>query len=210
MKTVFIAGYDHNVKEMFEREGWIYTRNIADASLVVFTGGEDVSPRLYHHVKHISTGENRQRDDLEVHYYHDAKRRGIPMAGICRGGQLLNVLSGGTMYQDVSNHASSGHLAKIDGDILFVSSTHHQMMKPGPLGTVVGVGVDRQATKLEWDVDLAQFITRPADESDDIEVVLYENILCFQPHPEYSLYRDSLKGCKDMFFKLIDKILVKA
>lgn len=47
------------------------------------------------------TGE-KSRDDLEFRLLEDALAQGIPILGICRGSQLINVQFGGTLYQDIN------------------------------------------------------------------------------------------------------------
>jgi len=64
---------------------------------LLLTGGGDIDPRLYD--GNIETAEqvDRERDDFETALYHGAIRRGMPVLGICRGIQLINVIHGGTL-----------------------------------------------------------------------------------------------------------------
>jgi len=103
-----------------------------DIKLVVFTGGPDVDPNIYKHPKHPSTISDLQRDKMDSEYYFTARRNEIPIVGICRGAQFLTVMNGGTLIQDVFNHAISGTHTIIDreGNRIEVTSTHHQMMNP--------------------------------------------------------------------------------
>lgn len=83
--------------------------------LLITGGDEGVNPQLY--------GENPvrqlecicpERDCSEVHLITESMRQNIPILGICRGMQTLNVACGGTLYQDVFSQvdASLGHLPK--------------------------------------------------------------------------------------------------
>jgi gamma-glutamyl-gamma-aminobutyrate hydrolase PuuD len=47
------------------------------------------------------------KDEIEIHLLHHALRRELPILGICRGSQLLNVVCGGTLYGDVQKEKGS-------------------------------------------------------------------------------------------------------
>ncbi|QRY42183.1 gamma-glutamyl-gamma-aminobutyrate hydrolase family protein [Microbacterium hominis] len=67
---------------------------------LVLTGGLDVDPALYGAEPHPETDEpRRDRDAWELALLTGARRRGIPVFGICRGLQLGNVAFGGTLHQ---------------------------------------------------------------------------------------------------------------
>ena len=53
------------------------------------------------------------KDEIEIRILREALRREIPILGICRGSQLLNVLNGGTLYGDVQKEKGT-HRAHID------------------------------------------------------------------------------------------------
>jgi putative glutamine amidotransferase len=70
---------------------------------VLFAGGEDVDPKLYDEAKkYDSVNVDRARDDFEIHLLHRALDRRLPILGICRGAQVINVGFGGTLYQDLA------------------------------------------------------------------------------------------------------------
>jgi putative glutamine amidotransferase len=77
----------------------------ADAALdgldgLVLTGGLDVQPELYGAPRHPLTDPARpDRDAWELALFHGARERGLPVFGICRGLQLINVALGGTLHQ---------------------------------------------------------------------------------------------------------------
>lgn len=67
---------------------------------LVLTGGADVQPELYGAPRHPLTDPARvDRDAWELALFLGARRRGIPVFGICRGLQLINVALGGTLQQ---------------------------------------------------------------------------------------------------------------
>lgn len=181
--NVIIVNGSFAYSKLFARLGHREVLSMDQADLVVFTGGADVTPSLYHAAKHRTTGNDPRRDDVEIKYFDKAVERELPMVGICRGGQFLNVMSGGAMYQDVEKHCGPHEITDLEsGETVLVSSTHHQMMKPSPEGILVAsstLGGGR-----EW-FDGQIFKKDISDE--DIEVVFYPHTraLCFQPHPEF-------------------------
>lgn len=100
-----------------------------DFKLVLFTGGEDVSPTWYSETSpKRMCGSNLNRDHIEMRIFKHAVHNNIKIAGICRGMQLINVMAGGRMFHHVSNHAGSVHNIQVaNGKILEVNSLHHQM-----------------------------------------------------------------------------------
>ncbi len=64
---------------------------------VLLTGGGDVDPNLYGGDPNTTMLVHRLRDDFEIALIREARHRGLPMLGICRGCQILNVALGGTV-----------------------------------------------------------------------------------------------------------------
>lgn len=120
---------------------------------IILTGGEDISPSYYHESPIPQLGQvDSLRDVYDMSLIRFASHRNIPMLGICRGEQLINVAFGGTLYQDIpTQHPSNvqhrqketssipthfinilpgSTLAKITGCTqLNVNSHHHQAIK---------------------------------------------------------------------------------
>lgn len=96
--------------------------------LVCFTGGADVSPEVYGH-RNLRSSNNPRRDEIESEIFEAARCEGIPMTGICRGSQFLNVKMGGTMVQDLrASHGGNPHTCiTLDDQEFEVTSSHHQM-----------------------------------------------------------------------------------
>lgn len=68
----------------------------------LFTGGQDVEPALYGEKRRPACGPAcRDRDVLEKEIFACALKEDKPVFGICRGIQMINVLCGGTLYQDL-------------------------------------------------------------------------------------------------------------
>lgn len=69
---------------------------------LIFSGGVDVDPKHFGQEKEPACGSvNPVRDELELRLFELAFGRRLPMLGICRGIQLINVAMGGTLIQDI-------------------------------------------------------------------------------------------------------------
>ncbi|MFN8215528.1 MAG: gamma-glutamyl-gamma-aminobutyrate hydrolase family protein [Solirubrobacterales bacterium] len=69
---------------------------------VLLSGGGDLDPERYGERRRAPTGApDRDRDEFEFELARGALERGLPVLGVCRGMQLLNVLLGGTLVQDL-------------------------------------------------------------------------------------------------------------
>lgn len=190
---VAVVGRDSS-EEMFLKRGWELVSLLGgEPDLIQFTGGEDVGPALYGQKRNPHTYTNPYRDAKEVEIYKTYLGKAA-FAGICRGGQLLNVLNGGSLYQHVDNH-QRGHIAldiESGGEVL-VSSVHHQMMIPPPEGRVLLVARQSSVRYVEENA------IKRAENEDDVEAVFFEKTrsLCFQPHPEYHRFDHP---CQDLYF----------
>jgi putative glutamine amidotransferase len=75
---------------------------------LILAGGRDVDPTTYGADPHPETDEPvSERDEFEIRLARRAMERDIPLLGICRGMQLMNVARGGTLVQDLPEHV--GH-----------------------------------------------------------------------------------------------------
>lgn len=89
----------------------IAARVVSGLDGLILTGGKDIDPAAYGHEPHPATEEPaRDRDAWEFALLAAALGRRLPVLGICRGPQVINVALGGTLHQhlpDVVGH--SGH-----------------------------------------------------------------------------------------------------
>lgn len=193
LNKVFIEGcgsgsYHTMWKEYF---GWEITDYVREANLIQFTGGEDVDPFLYQEYAHPTNGYNSRRDQVCVDLFDYACDNRIPMVGICRGGQFLNVANGGKMYQDCDGHGIwDTHEAIIQesGLRVQVTSTHHQIMRPERERGIVIMEAEKLGTYKQYMSSYggARILMDDPDGA-DVEAVFYPDTLslCYQPHPEY-------------------------
>jgi len=125
---------------------------------LLLSGGPDVEPGRFGDttVHPLTYGIDPQRDQFEIDLFNGARVRGVPVLGICRGIQVINVALGGTLIQDVGSeceasrevghrqhergleesavghevHAEQPSLLPIfDGNCLGVNSFHHQAIR---------------------------------------------------------------------------------
>lgn len=76
----------------------------------IFTGGQDIAPELYGEEKKDTCGDVcHERDTMDIFCLEEALRADKPVLGICRGLQLLNVVNGGTLYQDLETEGFAGN-----------------------------------------------------------------------------------------------------
>jgi putative glutamine amidotransferase len=124
------------------------TNDVADAVLdridaLILTGGSDIDPATYGAQPHPETaGAWPERDRFEVALVERALERELPLLGICRGMQILNVAAGGTLAQhlpELVGHEDHRHTPGSFGD-------HEVRLEPGSLAARV-VGAERELVK---------------------------------------------------------------
>jgi len=111
----------------------ILVEDMSLADIILFTGGEDVDPNLYGERTHQTTYCNPKRDEIELQEYLESLNWPDTLrVGVCRGNQLLTILNGGKLVQDVSDHAMGRmhNVLTIDQEIFQTTSMHHQMAYP--------------------------------------------------------------------------------
>lgn len=77
---------------------------LADFQGVLLTGGGDFDPVLFDGIPHPNVyGIDRHRDELEIALVNYCSANKLPLLGICRGMQAINVALGGTLYTDIAD-----------------------------------------------------------------------------------------------------------
>lgn len=185
-KKVLVVGGDYAVEEIFSRRNWVVTTNVNtspdELDLVVFTGGADIDPMSYNRPNEGSIHTNPKRDAFELWAYE--KFKDVPKAGICRGGQLLNVLNGGEMLQDIPKARygiKASRDVKTNLETMF-EFCHHQGILPS---------------------DEAIVFTK-ADGNDFVDSCFYpkDKAYCFQGHPEWGH-----RNTRETFFREMNDCL---
>ncbi|MFQ5506699.1 MAG: gamma-glutamyl-gamma-aminobutyrate hydrolase family protein [Planctomycetota bacterium] len=171
------------------RDEELIVRGLELCDGLLLTGGSDVSPMVYGEepLREVWRGDHA-RDLYELALVHEALREGLPVLGVCRGCQLLNVAFGGTLFQDIA--------AQVEGSLCHRDAVRYDAMRheieisePSALARILGSGkrevnsVHHQAIK-----DLGKGLRAVAFASDGmIEAVEAEEgfILGIQWHPEW-------------------------
>ncbi|WP_288868129.1 gamma-glutamyl-gamma-aminobutyrate hydrolase family protein [uncultured Parvimonas sp.] len=119
---------------------------------IILSGGHDVNPYYYGEDPMLKIGELfPERDVFDMELYKTAIELKKPIFGICRGYQIINVINGGTLYQDLSyadfvkikhdqvdNPTQATHFVELEegtflknilGEKYKVNSFHHQILK---------------------------------------------------------------------------------
>ncbi len=133
---------------------------------LLLTGGGDVDPRLYGEPPHEKLGPViPERDAFELALCREALKKRLPLLAICRGQQVLNVATGGTLVQDIPSQLSGvvdhdpdterwgeAHQVRIlpgtrlrailGTDTVAVNSFHHQAVKEPGEGVIVCARAD--------------------------------------------------------------------
>jgi putative glutamine amidotransferase len=110
---------------------------------LILAGGCDLDPASYGAREHPETsGARPERDRFELALAHAALERGMPVLGICRGMQMLNVACGGTLVQhlpDLLGHDGHRHTPGVFSD-------HEVRLQEGSLAAEA-VGAQRTSVK---------------------------------------------------------------
>ncbi len=145
--AVFLAG-GHSIHLSPQKN----IHRFRDINGLIISGGADIDPRLYHDSNRHSVDIEPDRDQFEVQCASMALSSKLPILGICRGAQMINIAAGGTLYQDATEAypdfiPTSSQIAKIfyrrkiavsmkshlygklDDKTLWVNSLHHQAVK---------------------------------------------------------------------------------
>ena len=162
-KTIILSKASANYVKWMEGDNIIildaYTIKNTDSILaladgIILTGGEDINPLEYNDTINLAVcGDiNYQRDTLERKLFDFALKNKIPLIGVCRGMQMMNVASGGSLYGDIPTEIGTTVIHRNNGEVMhdivlcdtsslifpngadtiMVNSWHHQGLKIMP------------------------------------------------------------------------------
>ena len=123
---------------------------IKTVDAIVMTGGEDVEPYRYGEspIPELG-GVYPERDEFDIKLTQMAVKAKLPLLGVCRGVQVLNVAFGGSLWQDIPSQLPDAYakhktdvveahkVEVVEGSVLYeliggdatVNSLHHQSVK---------------------------------------------------------------------------------
>lgn len=137
MRVLVIDNEDSSYAGIFSKYGYVdcipnpTAHMIREYGLLVYVGGNDVSPELYNHRTNSKTHSYLPLDGFNklAHFIATEMEPRIPVVGICKGAQQVFVFNGGTLYQHVNNHCETHSAVTTDPEypIIQVTSSHHQM-----------------------------------------------------------------------------------
>jgi len=112
---------------------------------LMLAGGADIDPAAYAAERHAETVETvPERDAFEIALVRGAIARDMPVLGICRGMQLINVARGGTLLQHLPERVGHDEHRRVVGS--FDGADHDVELREGTLARRVA-GEARHATK---------------------------------------------------------------
>ena len=180
---------------------------------LLLAGGNDINPACYKaelspHTKHI----HQERDEQELNLATWAVADDKPVLAICRGMQMLNIVQGGTLYQDIPSELPKAELHEIpdekSGDREH-QIVHQLSLEPSSkLRALMGserVGTNayhHQAIK-ELGADLVVTSRTPDGVIESIELPKHRFIVGVQSHPE-SLEADIEPAWRKLFTAFVD------
>lgn len=156
---------------------------------LVLTGGKDVDPALYGQDPHSATDDPAgSRDAWEVTLLRAALHRRIPVLGICRGAQVLNVALGGTLHQHLPDVI--GHTRHQQGNAVF-STSEVRIVAGSRLAGLIGTDTRVQCYHHQGIDRLGDGLVVSATDIDGVveavELPGGDFVLAVQWHPEETL-----------------------
>lgn len=160
---------------------------------IILTGGEDINPLEYNDTNNIKVCGpiDYRRDTLERKLFNYSLENNIPFIGICRGMQMMNVASGGTLYGDLPSELGNKVIHRNNGEVMheiFVqnpNSYYESLIFPAEIDTFLVNSWHHQGLK-----DIAKNIQIVAKSFDGLpeavvmDTSIHSFMIAVQFHPE--------------------------
>jgi putative glutamine amidotransferase len=178
---------------------------------LLLTGGADIHPKHYGEEPHEKLGRTfDERDAFELALCREALRRDLPILAICRGHQVLNVATGGTLIQDIPSEVTGA--CAHDPDVERWETCHEVEILPGTrlreiLGTErAAVNSFHHQSVKQLGRDLVLSARSPDGVVEGIEMprALRRFVVGVQWHPES--FWDHPPGFKPLFEALVGAV----
>jgi len=157
---------------------------------LILPGGIDLHPSRYGEEVHPLTEKaDLELDEFEIILASWAFQQDIPVLGICRGMQLINIVLGGTLFQDISNQYPNS-IAHTHRHLPRTHLAHHIVVEPGSrMETILGsreVKVNSLHHQAIKEPGKGVRITGRAPDgiAELLEVTGYRFVMAAQSHPE--------------------------
>lgn len=185
---------------------------VNDLDGVLFTGGTDVSPKSYGEMPlKAEWSGDYERDQYEIALFHACRQQHLPVFGVCRGIQLINVALGGSLYQDINTQVKDSFVHRdwdiydqnshevdlVEGSSLSqiygsqlrgkVNSVHHQSIK------TLGTGLEVEAISVDDGIIEAVRIPQKSETDPYVAAV--------QWHPEFQSPQDTTLLSREVLAK---------
>jgi len=176
---------------------------------LLLTGGNDIDPDYYGRsdLRDLAKDINRQRDEFEFKVIRQALESDLPVLGVCRGMQVMNVALGGSLHVDLKSDGFNDHSTQVNGGL-----KHSIAIEPNSLLSGLAGGLEQQVNSYHHQaVDvLGRGLMQTANSSDGvIEAAEWSSkegmsfLLLVQWHPERTL------GNEDKFSVNLAKIFLR-
>ena len=186
LPSIVASGFTNPLEEAKQLAGEI----LDNCDGLMLSGGTDVDPEIFGEVAHTALGRvDGPRDPFEITLAREAVRRDMPVLGICRGLQVLNVAMGGTLIQDIpsdvpgaATHEGGENRVEIAHDVAIVpGSKLAELLKT----TRVGVNSFHHQAAKRIGEGLIVSATSPADGIvEALEMPGRSFVVAVQWHPE--------------------------
>jgi putative glutamine amidotransferase len=165
---------------------------------LIITGGPDIHPKYFGQKPHKKLSRTtRARDKFELQSINIGLKKGIPILGVCRGIQVLNVFFGGSLYQDLScihhkilKHADPKQTGRVFHRV--------EIVKGSRLHRIIGRSSIEVNSSHHQAIDILGEGLRPTALSEDgliegVEHAAYDFVMGVQWHPEGTIRRNHSK-----------------